>query len=165
MSSPDLTTPFTLYYATYSVRSTIIRLLLALRGVPRPGNPEMTIHESMMDIGPFKPDQLTSFFLLTANANGTVPALTNPALLQTPLIGTVDITWYICGWYPSLLPPEHETTIRASIRELHEISFPVLTFGGDDTHAFDLNEKVLEILRGREVSEEYKKALEYKSKV
>lgn len=165
MSSNELTSPFTLYHTLYSIRALMIRMMFALRGPPRSDRPEMNMRLTEIDLGAVKPEQLTEFYLCNVNPDGTVPALTNNALLPKPLHETLDISWYLCHWYPSLLPQERETEIRGLIRELHEIGFPVLTFGPKDHHALDLDEDVKKILSRTDISDEYRKALEYKSTV
>lgn len=140
-------------------------MMIAMRGSPCPNRPDMTIHQQEMDLGAFEPEQLTEFYLCKVNPDGRVPALTNDKLLPQSLHETLDITWYLCDWYPGFLPREHANEIRRLIEELHEINFPVLTFGPQDRHALDLDASVHEILRRDDISEEYRKALEYKSGV
>lgn len=165
MSSNGLTEPFTLYHTTYSVRALMVRLMFAFRGKPRDGYPEMNLKQTQMDLSADTPEQLTEFYLCRVNPDGQVPALTNDKLLPEPLHETLDITWYLCKWYPKLLPSKQEATIRSLIEELHRIVYPVLTFGPDDQHALELNEKLQQILNRNNISNEYRKVLEHKSGV
>lgn len=165
MAATDLTAPFTLYHTLYSIRALMTRITFAMRGAPRSGYPDMNLQQHEMDLGATSPDQLTEFFLCKVNPDGTVPALTNDKLLPEPLHESLDIAWYLCEWYPGLLPPEHEPEIRKLIGELHEINFPVLTFGPSDRHALDLDNDVQKILGRNDISDEYRKALQHKSKV
>lgn len=49
-----------------------------------------------------------------------VPALTGPKL-SAPLTDSVDISYWLCGHYPNLLPPDLEPTIKDLFTKLHDI--------------------------------------------
>lgn len=163
MPSSNLTAPFTLYYAAYSICATMVRMTYALRGEPEEGRPDMTLQLEEINISPQNPEQLTEFYLCKVNPDGQVPVLANDDLLPKPMPESVDITWYLCDWYPSLIPAEHRTIIQEMIKELHEINYGVLTFGSGSEHPLRLEDKIQQILDQGNISAEYGSALEHKS--
>ena len=161
--SLNLSSPFTLYYATYSICATMVRLTFAFRGPPKSSNPDMTFQIYAIDISPEKAEQLSEFYLCKVNPNGQVPTLANDELLEKPMPQSLDISYYLCDWYPRLLPKEHEVVIRQLLKELHEINFGVLTFGVGSKHPGKLLARVKELLGQEGIPEQYQKALERKA--
>ncbi|ETS87868.1 hypothetical protein PFICI_01696 [Pestalotiopsis fici W106-1] len=157
--------PFCLYYATYSICATMVRTTFAMRGPPREGLPDMDMRFQLVDISPENPEQLSEDFLCKVNRDGQVPVLTNEQHLTEPMPESVDISYYICDWYPQLLPKEHEAVIRSLVQELHQINYGVLTFGPGSRHPTRLVAKVEELLEQPGLSESYRSALERKAKI
>jgi glutathione S-transferase len=161
-SSKDLSTPFTLYAFQFSVRSIMIQLAYEMRGAPKAGHPDMILQRHYVNISPDGGDQLTESYLCTINPKGAVPVLANERVLDKPMAETVPISWYLCDWYPSLLPKEHEGAIRELIEELHAINYHVLTFGLKSPIKAACLARGQEILAKTDVSAEYRRALEAK---
>lgn len=158
-----LSLPFTLYYGTYSMYSTIVRTTLALRGPVRSdGRPEMTIEPHAIDITPGGAEQLSDTYLRTINPNGMVPALANTSLFSQSLVESTSISWYIAEWYPQLLPVEHENEIRELVGEMHQINAGVLTMGPGGQVFRLLLAKTRELVRQEGISEEYRRLLTMK---
>ncbi|KAI0833932.1 hypothetical protein F5Y06DRAFT_280223 [Hypoxylon sp. FL0890] len=165
MASKDLSAPFTLYAATYSSCSLMVLMTYEMRGAPREGRPEMKLERKFIDISRKGGEQLSEFFLLKVNPKGQVPVLVNEKLLEKPLTESVDISYYIADWYPSLLPPQHEQVIRELVDEMHEISYKLLTFGTETKLPQLSRNWLLEQAKRTDISTEYKKALEYKAEL
>lgn len=123
----------------------------------------MDMRFELVNISPDNPEQLSEHFLCHVNREGQVPVLTNKPLLPEPMPESVDISYYICAWYPRLLPREHEAVIRSLVHELHEINYNVLTFGPGSQHPTRLAAKVEELLCQPEISDAYRHALEHKA--
>lgn len=119
----------------------------------------------MISLSPDNPEQLTEFFLCKINPDGQVPVLANDALFKNPMPEAIDITWYICEWYPLLLPLEHERTIRELITKLHNINFAVLTFRPQAQNPERLRKRVEQLLQHESTSDEYRRALQHKSQL
>ncbi|KAF2995482.1 hypothetical protein E8E14_003867 [Neopestalotiopsis sp. 37M] len=143
----------------------MVRTTFAMRGPPREGLPDMDMHFELVDISSKNPEQLTEHFLCKVNRDGQVPVLTNDEHLPKPMPESVDISFYLCDWYPRLLPREHEAVIRSLIKELHEINYGVLTFGTASKHPTKLVDKVEELLQQPALSDAYRSALERKAKI
>lgn len=62
--------PFVLYYHPYSICSLMVRLTLAMRGIPKDSSSEMVVEEKFVDI--FKNHQLEENFLCNINPKGQV---------------------------------------------------------------------------------------------
>ncbi|KAK6078949.1 hypothetical protein SCUP234_05875 [Seiridium cupressi] len=154
---------FTLYCTPYSIRSTMVRTMLAMKDAPRDGRPDMIIHYKVVNISNDNPEQLNEHFLSKVNPKGKVPVLVNDTLLSEPMPETVDISYYICDWYPKLLPPKHETVIKELVAELHKINFTILSFGPESKNQAKLAEQAQKLLSQPNVSEEYAEALSNKA--
>jgi glutathione S-transferase len=89
--------------------------------------------------------------------------LTSPSL-PFPIADSVDITHYLAALYPSLIPPTHAYLITQLLQELHNLNFFSLSFANKPPLAQGYNAGVLRRLKGEagELSERYRKALEYK---
>lgn len=97
-----------------------------------------------------------------------VPALTGPKL-SAPLTDSVDISFWLCGHYPKLLPPEHESTIRDLFSKLHDINIFTLSARRDampsEWPASGIPPTAIDALLAKpdsEISPEYRRALENK---
>lgn len=95
-----------------------------------------------------------------------VPALTGPKL-SAPLTDSVDISYWLCGHYPNLLPPDHESTIKYMFTKLHDLPIfalsarresmpPEWQTNGIPPTAIDA------LLAKPDISPEYRRALEHK---
>ncbi|KAI0168079.1 hypothetical protein BJ166DRAFT_521413 [Pestalotiopsis sp. NC0098] len=143
----------------------MVRTTFAMPGPPKQGLPDMDMRFELVNISPDNPEQLSEHFLCHVNREGQVPVLTNKPLLPEPMPESVDISYYICAWYPRLLPREHEAVIRSLVHELHEINYGVLTFGLGSQHPTRLAAKVEELLCQPEISDAYRHALEHKAHI
>lgn len=97
-----------------------------------------------------------------------VPALTGPNL-SAPLTDSVDISYWLCCYYPNLLPPKHESTIRDLSSKLHDINIFTLSArrGSMPTEwpASGIPPTAIDALLAKpdsEISPEYRRALEDK---
>ncbi|KJZ71915.1 hypothetical protein HIM_08671 [Hirsutella minnesotensis 3608] len=164
MDSHALSSPFELYSAPYSVRAIIVRLTYAMRGRPREGYPDMTLRIKSISLSPQNPEHLDEAFLCNVNKLGQVPVLVNKGALGAPMPQTLDISWYLCDWYPDLLPREHEAQIRRLLEELHAINYAVLTFGPDAALLRGSMGRVDGLLGRRDISAAHREALELKAR-
>lgn len=100
-----------------------------------------------------------------------VPVLASPEAFSFPLAHTAAITEYIADRHPSLLPSAHRNEIKRMVTKMHELNFFTLSFSGSPGAAAPdspppivkrLETPILERLEREDISEEYRKALEYK---
>ncbi|KAG4442870.1 hypothetical protein IFR05_001666 [Cadophora sp. M221] len=162
MESPQ---PYTLYFNKWSICSQMILLTLAFKGKPKDGDASMTVKQKHIDI--MKSEQLEEVFLTNINPKGQeqieqVPVLTHPSKLPKPIPDSLDITHYIASNYPSLLPEEFKDRIVELLKELHDINYFSLSFGNKPTAAKAQEALVEKKLAQTDMSEVYRKALEYK---
>ncbi|KAI0889738.1 uncharacterized protein GGS22DRAFT_149038 [Annulohypoxylon maeteangense] len=163
MASQDLSAPFTLYSYTYSICALMVQMAYEMRGSPREGRPDLKLERKMVDIGLESREQLSEFYLLKVNPKGVVPVLANEKVLDKPMPESIDISYYLADWYPSLLPVQHKEAIRELLEELHKISFKLLTFGTQTKYPSIAVDWMREQIQRPDISDEYKKALEYKA--
>jgi hypothetical protein len=76
---------------------------------------------------------------------------------------SLEITKYMGGFYPSLFPDSHAEKIVDLLRELHGINFFSLTFTGSP-EAVEGHKAALQKQLEDDISERYRKAIEYKIK-
>ncbi len=72
------------------------------------------------------------------------------------------ITEYLAERYPSLLHPEHKTTIETLLAELHEIAYVVLSFKPEERRAEGIIDDVRALIAREDISEKYREALQRK---
>ena len=99
---------------------------------------------------------------ITDASDKKVPVLSNPTAFSFPLSQTAAISAYIAERYPSLLPGEHALEIKKLTDEMHELNFFSLSFRGSPELAKGFADAALRRLDDGSISEEYRKALEYK---
>lgn len=75
---------------------------------------------------------------------------------NAPIPESVDITLYIAETYPDLLPNEQ---VRVLLEELHTVNYFSLSFAGRPRTPKD---GLLQLLARQDISDRYRKALEYK---
>lgn len=88
--------------------------------------------------------------------------LKHPTLLPKPMAESLDITYFIAERYPSLLPEEKRDQIIELLNELHDINYFSPSFGSKPAAAKAQKAAVEEKLAQPGISENYRKALEYK---
>ena len=82
--------------------------------------------------------------------------LVAPGAQAAPIPESVEITLYHAETYPNLLPNDQ---VLPFLRELHSVNFFSLSFAGRARTAKDV---VLQRLARDDISDRYRKALEYK---
>lgn len=89
--------------------------------------------------------------------------------LPTPLTDSVDISYWLCGHYPKLLPASHESTIRDMFTKLHDIRIFALASRRDsmptEWQTNGIPPTAIDALLAKpdsEISPEYRRALEIK---
>lgn len=138
----------------------MVQLTLAFKGEPRDNDSSMTVEQKEIDI--MKSEQLEEAFLTEINAKGQVPDLTHLSKLPKPISDSLDITHFIASNYPSLLPENHKNEIIEFLKELHNINYFSLSFGSKPAAAKAQITAVEKRLADTSISEQYRKALEYK---
>jgi len=94
--------------------------------------------------------------------------LTGPKL-SAPLADSVDISYWLCGHYPTLLPPDREAIIRELFTKLHDIEIYSLSARPESVlpewQTSGVPPTAVDALLAKpdsEISPEYRKALEKK---
>ncbi|KAJ9497466.1 hypothetical protein H2202_006890 [Exophiala xenobiotica] len=124
-----------LYHNDYSLCSLQVRYTLALAGKPREGL--ATMHIELIDVDLFNSGQLDEFFLTNINPKGQA----------------------------DLLPQQHEGNIRELLKAVHALNYFALSFPDRPQVAASFVKNIQDRLARDDISEEYRKALEYKLSV
>ncbi|EXJ65707.1 uncharacterized protein A1O5_11234 [Cladophialophora psammophila CBS 110553] len=154
---------YTLFYNDYSICSIMVRYTVAVIQHLQDGR--IRINEQPIDIQ--HGGQLAESYLCKVNPKGTVPVLTssNPQRLKTPLSESVDITYFLAEYFPTLCPPHLASQITSLLSELHDINYFSLTYTDKPHRAVDMENSVQKVLARSDISERYRKALELKLEV
>lgn len=91
-----------------------------------------------------------------------VPVLGSPDAFTFPMAQTTNITSYVAGRHPRLLPPEHANKIKKALEDMHDLNFFTLSFRSSPKLAAGFADGVLRRLERKDIGDEYRKALEYK---
>lgn len=184
-STIDSRDVYILHNQPFSLFSMMVRFTYALgRSSADPNTAGVHLENKLVDH--HRDENLAEDYLLNINPKGQVwfgsrqvfkdvrltcyqvPALTGPKL-SAPLTDSVDISYWLCGQYPKLLPPDHEPTIRDMFRKLHDIPIFTLSARRDsmppEWQANGIPPTAVDALLAKpdsEISPEYRKALEGK---
>lgn len=88
--------------------------------------------------------------------------LGSPVAFSFPLNQTSTISTYISERHPSLLPNEHAAEIIRLVNKMHELNFFTLSFRGSPKLASGFADAAVKRLEDKSISDDYRKALEYK---
>ncbi|KAH9838209.1 Glutathione S-transferase, domain-containing protein, partial [Teratosphaeria destructans] len=147
--------PHILYQFHYSICSIMVRYAFALRGDAKDSAHEIRLKEESVDIVKAK-EQLSEHYLC-------VPVLQSAAPVEKPISDSVEITKYLAGSYPTMIPKSHERPIKQMLSDLHGVSFFAFTFAGKP-QSIEGSKKTLEEKLAAGVSDTYRKAIETKLK-
>lgn len=86
-------------------------------------------------------------------------------MLPSPLTDSLDISYHMCKYYPHLLPLSHESVIRSTLSQLHQIHALPLSVPREECGNKIRCEAVDELLGKTDTSLEYRQALEFKRKM
>ncbi|KAJ4535526.1 hypothetical protein HRR80_006004 [Exophiala dermatitidis] len=150
--------PYTLYYNDYSICSIMVRYTISLCERLRKDCP-IQIEQRVIDIQ--HGGQLTEFYLCEVNPKGTVPVLTIPGA-EAPLAESLDITYLLAQHYPFLIPRELSDEIKSLLAELHNINYFSLSYTHKPQRAEDMVSNIQKRLDDPDVSDRWRRALEYK---
>ncbi|RFU23878.1 hypothetical protein B7463_g12457, partial [Scytalidium lignicola] len=159
MSSKQVT-DHELHYNEFSICSTQTRLTIALQ--KKSTTPEQAIAVIQTPVNIYTMEQLSQNYLLNVNPKGQVPAMTSPHFPR-PLTDSYDITKYIGAKCTGLCPPLHQDTILRLLRDLHAIQFLSLSFKPEEERAEGITKAIQDRLAEKDISDEYRKALEWKA--
>lgn len=168
----------TLYHNPYSVCSIMVRYTLALRGPAKDNLPALEVEEKPVDI--FNQEQLSEDFL-KINPYGQASKSTSlitwcpvsnsvidfqvPVLLsslQSPICDSLEITHVIANYSKSLIPENYKAQITDLLAELHDLNYFSLSFPGRQQMAVTLSAPIEKRLQDPNITEDYRKALEFK---
>ena len=85
--------------------------------------------------------------------------------LTPPLSESLDIAYFLAEHCPTLRPPHLTEQIEKLLTELHDINYFSLTYTHKPQRAADMENSVHKVLAGSDISERYRKALEFKLEV
>jgi hypothetical protein len=89
-----------------------------------------------------------------------VPVLTSS--LQSPICDSLEITHFIANYFKNLIPESHKAQITKLLAELHGLNYFSLSFPGRQQMAVTLSAPIEKRLQDPNISEDYRKALEFK---
>jgi glutathione S-transferase len=153
---------YTLYHNPFSICSIFVRYTLAMAGESRDADSMLHVHENMVDLA--KQEQLAEDYLTKINPKGQVPVLTS-SRLSAPIADSLDIQLFIADHYPTLSPDSHKSNIIQLLKELHALNYFSLSFGKKPQMAAANVKAIEDQLARKDISAEYRKALEYKQHV
>ena len=78
---------------------------------------------------------------------------------------SLKITLFMATKYPDLVPDAHAAEIRRSLTDLHTLNYFSLSFPGRKGVGERLENRVLQRLEQKGISDRYRKALEFKLNV
>ena len=151
-----------LYYNKFSICSLMVRYTFSLRGEPKSANDQIQFHEKQIDI--HNGEQFTENYLLNVNPKGQVPVLFSESLTN-PITDSLDITFYLEDFYPSLAPPPHKDIVNELLKELHTIAYVNLSFPPGEVKRRGTAEIFEKLLGQPNISDEYLKALKFKKQL
>jgi len=154
---------YTLYHHPFSVCSLMVRYTLAIAGPTNQYTTSMDVVEKEIDI--YNSGQLDEHFLTRVNPKGQVPVLAGSSL-ASPIADSLAITSYLADRHHALIPGAHDKQIRSLLSQLHALNYFSLSFGSTKPQmARIFIEAIDERLARRNISAEYRAALEYKRTV
>ncbi|KAI1614873.1 hypothetical protein EDD37DRAFT_404837 [Exophiala viscosa] len=151
---------YVLYYNQYSVCSLMVLYSLALKGERNDSEDEIKVQTRVVDI--FHEEQLEEHFLCDINHHGQVPVLAHRSELDRPIADSVEMTLWLAARYPQLIPAVHEGEIRQYLKDLHALNYFSLSFPGRPEVAQGFEDGVNRRLDDPNISDRYRKALEFK---
>ncbi|KAH8820179.1 hypothetical protein F5884DRAFT_893113 [Xylogone sp. PMI_703] len=155
--------PYTLYYNPFSICSLMMRWLVVIRGEPKDEESRMDI--SIREIDIFHEEQFSEWYLCDVNPNGQVPVLGSEVAFDFPMAQTTAISEYIAARYPDLLPTQYAAKIHEMVHKMHEMNFFTLSFKGSPKLASGFADAASVRLADKNISDRYRKALEYKLEI
>ena len=88
--------------------------------------------------------------------------LSHESTQEAPLPDSLNITFFMASIYPSLLPTAHDGQIKYWLKELHTLNFFSLSFAAMPKVAEGILNAVDARLADSNISDRYRKALEFK---
>ncbi|CEJ54245.1 hypothetical protein PMG11_00565 [Penicillium brasilianum] len=149
-----------LYHNAYSIYALMVRYTLALGGPPKDDASTLYVREVPVDL--FKGEHLTEKFLCDISKYGQVSSSHPPQ--QDGHAELIIIKIPVLDRYPNLIPESHGEIITSLLKKLHEVNYFSLSytdFGGARVAA-GLAEAVENLLQDPNISDRYRKALEFK---
>ncbi|KAI1840459.1 hypothetical protein JX266_013343 [Neoarthrinium moseri] len=138
------------------------RLTATLGPVSGPPTKAVAIEHKLLDLN--RDENITEWYL-KINPKGQAPAMTvqgRPA----PLTDSRDISYWFCEIWPNLLPKNHEGKIHDLLAQLHAIEGISLSVPRPEQPNKDLlNKDCDKILARTDISDTYRRAVEYKRQV
>ncbi|KIV90010.1 hypothetical protein PV10_07360 [Exophiala mesophila] len=151
---------YVLYYNQYSVCSLMILHTLAWKGSARKPEDEIVFQTKEVDI--YNEEQLSEDFLCNINDHGQVPVVQDAGKSEAPIVDSLVITNWLAEKYPDLIPKEHEAEIQQFLIDLHALNYFSLSFPGRPQVAQQFEANVQRRLDDSNISDRYRKALEFK---
>ncbi|KAK6852144.1 thioredoxin-like protein [Apiospora arundinis] len=154
----------TLYCFPFSLYSIMVRYLIQLAKRSADSrdiaSSALNMHEQILDL--HHDENIDEWYLLTVNRKGQVPSMVIEGT-AAPITDSLDISYWLCGMFPQLLPRQHEATIRRLLRDLHAIEGISVSIRRRDGPEEDLIDPCVDDMLARnDLSPEYRQALEAK---
>ncbi|KAK8076268.1 hypothetical protein PG994_003540 [Apiospora phragmitis] len=154
----------TLYCYPFSLYSIMVTHLIQLAkksGEPHDAtSPALHIRERVIDLD--HDENIAEWYLLNVNRKGQVPAMAADGTAAS-ITDSLDISYWLCGMFPQLLPPQHEATIRRLLRDLHAIEGISITIRRREGPEEDLIDPCVENMLARDdIGPEHRQALKAK---
>lgn len=159
MTTTDQEEPCVLYFFPFSLYSIFARMTAAFAAQHEPDKvPRIQLR--MINL---HADEHVAEWYLKLNPRGEVPCLTSPTL-KAPLADSLDIAYWLCEQVPALLGGQHEQTVREMVKRLHSVhALPLSIFDVNRPKwANGMPSDAEGPLKKPDLSDEYRKALEFK---
>ncbi|KAK9419691.1 hypothetical protein SUNI508_07177 [Seiridium unicorne] len=153
----------TLYIFPFSLYSIIARFAATLGAYTDQSNTSIVIEHRLVNV--HRDENIDEPYLLGLNPKGQIPTMTVEGL-SSPIADSLDISYWICQIYPKLLPEKHQSKIQSLLSQLHSIEALSLSAARPEHEKEDVvNPACDNALARTDISEPYRRALEYKKEV
>lgn len=156
---------YTLHMFPFSLYSIMVRLTLALGSTYHGESPPSLLPKVDLKLVNLHRDMEMEEEYLRINPKGQVPALTSEG--RETLTDSLDISYHFCReYFPKMLPELHKDKIMDLLAKLHAISGPSLSVKDKEmTQKSGVewpNPQLYKLLARDDISDEYRRALEFK---
>lgn len=155
---------YVLYVFPFSLYSIMVRFTLALGNTYYKPSRGLVVENRLVNL--HEDEEMTEWYL-KINPKGQVPAMT-ANVLPSPMPDSLDMSYhFVEHYYPGLLPEAHRQLIQDLLSKIHDIEGSSLTIKEPRKElTIEVpNPGLDELLARTDISNEYRRALEYKKEL